>query len=99
MAFLVFNLTGAPIQLTGLSVRVPASKHPPQRGEGFNVTSELSTFTGPQFASLEAQRPGKLEYQWTDEEEYSTGTLTVIIPGGDTHDIPSDAQKAALQGT
>jgi hypothetical protein len=80
MALIVYNVTGSPVTLAaGNPVRViPASSSPPNRGEGFNVTSELQGLSGANYTALEAQRPLTLEYEWTGEAEYSTGTLVVV---------------------
>lgn len=67
------NLTGSPVVLSGLSVSVPANGV-------VNVTSELDGLSGGQFTALETQRPGTIEYIWTQGyAEFSIGSLTASV--------------------
>jgi len=81
MPLFVSNLTGTNVTLSGMSVVVPASASPPDRGESFNVTSELSGLSSAQYAVLEVQRPDVLDYTWSNKKEYNTGTLLVLESG------------------
>lgn len=80
MALLVYNLTGAPVALTGIvpAVTVPLSAVAPLPGPAVNVTSELSGLSGAAYAALQTQSLSTLRYVWsTGVAEYATSGLTV----------------------
>jgi len=96
MALLVYNLTGAPVALTGIvpAVTVPLSAVAPAPGVAVNVTSELSGLGGAAYVALQLQvTAGSLQYAW------STGVAEYATPGLVVAAEPSVALTSPAAGT
>jgi len=80
MSLLAYNLTGAPVTLTGVTpaVVLPLSAVAPLPGDAVNVTSELKGLAGATYVLLQTQSIGTVRYVWsTGAAEYTTPGLTV----------------------
>lgn len=79
MTLFAYNLTISPVTLVASSgtTTLPASSKAGERGPAVNVTGDLRGLTGGQYAALEKQRVGTLDYEWSGEPEYKMGALRV----------------------
>src|SRR5262245_51709812 len=85
MSLIAFNKTTAPLVLVvgGTSTAVLApSTAPGVRGPRTSLTSELKGLLLAKYAAMEAKRlAGQVDFIWTDEPEYPTGSLQVAVGG------------------
>ena len=90
MPLIAYNLTAAPLAVPALSLaRFGAGFAYPVSGaagtRGANpviVTEELNGLSGADYIALQAQvAAGSVQYVWTGQPEYATGTLQTVAPG------------------
>jgi len=101
MSLLAYNLTIAPLALTGVVpvTTLPASASAGARGPALNVTGELKPLTAPQFAALQVQvAAGQVQYEWSGLPEFNTFTLVVGSAQTDVSDLPINIYANSITG-